>query len=135
MGYRKTNKKIRLTFAPDDELYGLEVQVRGMDVRTWMEVTGVADGTDGEGVGGAILRFAQALIGWNLEESDGTPVPATPEAVQAQDHDLILRLTGAWTDALSGVHRGDPLSVSSPDGGPSPEASIPMAPLSPSPVS
>jgi hypothetical protein len=129
MGYRKKNKNVVLKFAEDHDLYGLEVRLRGMNIGEYLAFTGY-DGGDGETVAGLIKRFGEHLMSWNLEEEDGSDVPATPEAVGAQDHELILALANAWTDALAGVHKADPLQESSPSGGPSPEVSIPMEPLS-----
>ncbi len=129
MGYRKKNKNVVLKFAEDHDLYGLEVRLRGMNIGEYLAFTGY-DGGDGETVAGLIARFGEHLLSWNLEEEDGTPVPATPDAVQQQEHELILALANAWTDALAGVHKADPLSESSPSGELSPVASIPMEPLS-----
>ncbi len=131
MGYRKKNKNVILKFAEDHDLYGLEVRLRGMNIDEYLAFTGY-DGGDGETVAGLIKRFGQHLVSWNLEEEDGTEVPATAEAVSKQDHELILALANAWTEALAGVHKADPLPESSPSGGPSLVESVPMEALSPS---
>lgn len=131
MGYREQPQTIKLKFAPDDKLYGLEVRLRGLSIGEYLKLTGL-DGSDGEGIGGGIQRFAESLIEWNLEDADGQPIPTTLEAVQQRDKELILRLATAWLDAVNGVHEGDPLPASSPGGEPSLVASIPTETLSPS---
>jgi hypothetical protein len=57
-------------------------------------------------------------------------VPPTPEEFRAQDKDLMMKLSEAWIDGISGVSKDAPLPESSPAGEPSPVASIPMEPLS-----
>ncbi|MVO84196.1 hypothetical protein GPA10_05265 [Streptomyces sp. p1417] len=131
MGYKAKRKTITLQFEPGHDLYGLEVQLRGMNIGQYLKFTGY-DGGDGETVAGLIDRFGEHLVTWNLEDEDGTAIPATPGAVQEQDHDLILALANAWMDALAGVHDGDPLAESSPSGEPSLVESVPMEALSPS---
>lgn len=133
MGYKAKRKNTVLQFEPGHDLYGLEVRLRGMNIREFLEFTGY-DGGQGETVNGLIQRFGQHLISWNLEDDEtGEAVPATPEAVEQQGHELVLALANAWMEALQGVHKADPLPESSASGEPSPEASvIPMEPLSPS---
>lgn len=122
MGYKA---KLRTYDLPlGEEFDGLEVTARGVTVGKYLRLVGA----DGEPVplSYAIEEFARALVSWNLVEDDGTtPVPATAEAVQALDKDLVLAMSAVWLDCLNGrVPR--PLESSSPDGGPSPEAQIPM---------
>jgi hypothetical protein len=76
--------------------------------------------------------FADALLSWNLEdETTGEPVPATLDGLLAQEFDFVLQIVMAWLDAISGV--AAPLAKPSPAGATTLEASLPMAPLSPSP--
>ena len=132
MGYKAKRKTVLLQFEPGHDLYGLEVRLRGMNIGEYLAFTGY-DGGDGETVAGLIARFGAHLVAWSLEDEDtGEPIPATPEAVLEQDHDLVLSLANAWVEALSGVHKADPLPESSPSGEPSPVESVPMEALSPS---
>lgn len=127
-GYRHKKKRINLTFEPGHEYEGLEVTLRSLTLGEWLEISGIGE-VDSAAVDAQLHRFAESLISWNLEDEDtGAPIPTTPEAVYAQDRDLILALATAWMDAIAGV--ADPLDPSSTDGQPSLEASLPMAPLS-----
>lgn len=141
MGYLADDPTVTVRFAEGHRYHGLEVTLRGMDIRTYLSVTGM-DGSDPEGVGNALKRFAGSLVAWNLERRDPAqpgnpvvPVPATADEVWRQDHRLILALSEAWIDALAGVHDADPLAPTSPAGVPSLAESIPTEPLTESLVS
>ncbi|MFD9398335.1 hypothetical protein ACFWA4_05880 [Streptomyces sp. NPDC060011] len=129
MGFRPKSKTIVVRFAEDHALYGLEAVFGGMDIRTYLRVTGM-DGSEGESVGDGIERCAKALISWNVEDSEGRAVDPTPEAFMAQDHDFVLAVSGAWFEGLSGVPKSGPLDAGSASGETSPEAQIEMEILS-----
>lgn len=130
MGFQAKRKTILVQFQPGHEYYGLEVRLRGMSIGEYLSFTGY-DGGDGETVAGLINRVGKHLISWNLEDEDTKePVPATPEAVQQQDHQLVLAIANAFMEALQGVHKDDPLPQSSPSGEPSLVESVPMEALS-----
>ncbi|NGO68513.1 hypothetical protein [Streptomyces boncukensis] len=130
MGYKRQRRIIHLQFDQDHELAGLEVRLRSLSLRNYKELLGIGE-VDRSDVGSQLEEFARSLISWNLEDEEtGEPIPATPEAVDAEDADLMQKIAGFWFDALTGVIQGDPLPDSSPGGGQSPEATIPMEPLS-----
>jgi hypothetical protein len=72
--------------------------------------------------------FAKALVSWNLEEEDGTPVPPTLEKVREQEFIFILPVVTAWMDAIAGVSAD--LGKDSGSGVTFPEGSLPMETLS-----
>jgi hypothetical protein len=129
MGYKAKAKTILVQFEEGHEYHGLEVRLRGMSIGEYLEFTGY-DGGDGETVGGLIARVGKHLESWNLEDQNGTALPATAEAMQAQDHELVLAIANAFMETLQGVHKSDPLPESSPSGGPSLVESVPMEALS-----
>ncbi len=134
MGYRKQPKPLILTFENDEELAGLEVHVRRKSLGEYLEIVGLAESDiDGPVLVRQLEEFTRSLISWNLEEEDGTPVPPSRDAVFAQDKDLMLKVATRWIERLEGVVDA-PLPESSPAGEPSPEASIPMEPLSSHPT-
>lgn len=134
MGFKR--RTYTLTFEGDFE--GLEVVTKPMSVETWLYLTGQSEDADDQtektsaerGAEG-IRLFADALVSWNLEEEDGTPVPTTREAIHDQEMKMIDTIVGAWTNAAAKV--ADPLPETSSDGEQSLEASIPMATPSESP--
>ncbi|RLV66356.1 hypothetical protein STAN_1877 [Streptomyces sp. CBMAI 2042] len=134
MGYVRKTKPIILTFENDEELAGLEVHVRRKSLGEYLELVGLAESEiDAPALVRQLEEFAGSLISWNLEEEDGTPVPPTRDAVFAQDKDFMVRVATRWIERLEGVVDA-PLPESSPAGEPSPEASIPMEPLSDHPA-
>ncbi|MFI1728180.1 hypothetical protein ACH40E_02855 [Streptomyces acidicola] len=128
MGYRPPRKIYKLDFA-GTEYDGLAVSMRGLTVGEELEVDSLRAEDGGE------RRFFEMLTGllvdWNVEDEHGQPVPATFEGVCTQDSAMVMAILNALQAVTSGVP--DPLPQSSPSGEPSPEVSIPMEPLSPSP--
>jgi hypothetical protein len=97
-----------------------------------MNVMNLADAANGQGsandtlkaVGDLFETFATALVSWNLEDEDGTPVSADLEGIQSQDMEFILAVVRAWLEAVSSVNA--PLGEGSTGGGTSQVPSIPM---------
>jgi len=133
-GYVRQRKVYRLRFA-DEDMAGLVVQARSAPVGQFIGLTKLAQlrGNDvtPEDMGklDELFRgFAGCLESWNLEDSDGTPVPATLEGLYSQETDFVLQIIFAWIEAVAGVP--GPLGKPSSDGGRSLEASMPMETLS-----
>lgn len=126
-GYRHKRKRITVRFE-DGEYEGFEAVLRGKSLGEYLNLIGIGE-VDLSSVTDQLKEMAGALISWNLlDEDTGEPVPPTPEAVLAQDDDLMFALGKAWIDEISGVSA--PLDSGSTDGQPSLEASLPMEPLS-----
>lgn len=136
-GFRPKRKIYKLVFKTQD-MAGLEVAMRPVSIESMMKMLKVADAAKSDSVsadevGALFRRFSSALEHWNVEDDAGEPVPATYEGVATQDLDFVMAVFEAWFEAVMDV---DPTSPGgSPSGGTSPEASLPMAPLSPSPPS
>lgn len=126
MGFREPST-ITLTFEPGDEYHGLEARMRGMSIADWLQASGL-DGSDGDDAATTMKRFYDALVSWNLEDEDGTPIPVID--APNRDSRMIRRLNNAWIETLTGVHKADPLPEPSPSGGTSPAPPIPMNPVS-----
>jgi hypothetical protein len=111
VGYKRNRKIYNLVFDETTDWPGLEVQVRTLSMGQLVSVW------SGEG-GGTSVRtfelFMDRLVGWNLEDEDGRPVPATREAVEAEDDDMVNAIVKKWTDAVLGVPA--PLGVNSSSG-------------------
>lgn len=114
MGYKRNPKVYNLVFGDDTEYAGLEVQVRtltmGQLLRVWAK-----EGSDGTST---FDLFVERLVGWNLEDEQGVPVPVAREAVEAEDDDLINAIIKKWTTAVFGVSA--PLESDSGSGATSP---------------
>lgn len=122
MGFVPQHKTYDLDFK-GTEYEGLEIRVRDMSSG---ELIDMPDSAAHEAL---VNAFAGQLDSWNIETKDGQPVKPVLENVLKLDRSMNVAIIAKWLDALNGVPSG-PLPSSSPDGEPSPEVSIPMAPLS-----
>ncbi|MFF4834108.1 hypothetical protein [Streptomyces sp. NPDC001315] len=118
-----------IKFAEGHQYHGAEARVRGMAIGEYMAATGL-DGGDGDNAAASMKRFSERLLSWNLEDEDGTPIPATPEGLAQVDQGLARALQNAYVESIIGVHSADPLPESSPSGEPSLVESVPMEALS-----
>lgn len=133
MGYQHKRKRIAVRFEEPHEYAGFEAVLRGQHLGGFLNLLGIGE-VDMSNLGDQLKEMGRALISWNLEDEDtGAPVPVAPEAVMAQDQDLMIALAKGWIDGLRGIPA--PLEQSSTDGQPSLEASLPMEPLSESQAS
>ena len=138
-GYRREPTTVKLRFE-DPEMAGLVVRMRSLSIGAYLELAELAGGVEGtpasvgeqlQMVHKLFAAFASSLLEWNLEEDGPTgtyPVPPTLEGVKSQDLPFVLLILQEWMGAMAGPDR--PLPAGSPSGGPSPELSIPMEPLS-----
>lgn len=140
MGFKRPTYTI--TFPDGHRFYGLEVKTRSVNFEIIMGVQRALaslpeSGADVEKVtadesarmiGDIADGFGAALVSWNLEDDDGTPVPASAESIRKEDFALVLSVVMRWLDTVSNVD--DDLGKGSPSGPPSQAASIPMVPLS-----
>lgn len=134
MGFEPEPVHYRLKFA--DDLAGLEVTAESLSVDEFLRVSTLAaaakETTAEEGAKSAeqlLDAFAENLVEWNVTRK-GKPVHADRAGVGTQKFDFILKIIMAWMEAIASVDT--PLNGSSPSGETSPEASLPMEPLSPS---
>lgn len=98
MGYKRNPKIYKLVFDDTTDYPGLEVQVRtlsmGQLIGVWAGKSTSADTFD---------LFAERLVGWNLEDEDGRPVPVTREALLAEDDDMVQAIVKRWIQEVMGV--------------------------------
>lgn len=134
MGYVR-NTVYKLEFE-DPAMQGLEVRAKSVPLKSILKLTKLT-GRDLkqlpmqeqlDTMSDMIGMFADALVGWNLENEDSTPVPADRDGLESQDFDFVMQIITAWMDALMAV--AAPLGKRSPYGDLSLEASLPMEPLS-----
>jgi hypothetical protein len=139
MGYRKTVRKIEVSLK-GHKVYGQDAEhpvayARGKSLQEYLNLLGYAeteqDGEEANGLVRQLEAFGDALVSWNLEDEDGTPVPCTREGLFSIDNDLALALATEWIERLGGkVDEASPLDGTSPSGELSQVASIPMEALS-----
>lgn len=103
MGYRRKRAEqpiYRLVFA-DAELAGLEVDCQPAPLGVVQDFTKLAEfvGTPAQELAATTMvleTFARSLVAWNLEDEDGTPVPATIEGLLTQDTPFVMQIIEAW---------------------------------------
>jgi hypothetical protein len=126
-GYRRQPKTYVLKF---EDYPGLEVSCRSVSIEELLKVLKLADemtSTPGESQVKELFGwFASRLVGWNLEDEDGKPVPATLAGLLGEDFDFGMALVMAWVEAIS-PGKSKTSSNGTVPVGPDPlEASIPM---------
>ena len=129
MGYKPRRKTYNLQFE-GGRFEGLEVTICALPIGELLELDELSETRTRENVDRMFEIVSIALQSWNLETEDDQPVPATKEGLYTQDPDFVHAIVDAWRDAMTGVSA--PLPETSDAGETSPEASIPMEPLSPS---
>lgn len=133
MGYTRPVTVYRLEFEARD---GLEVRVASVSIDRLMGLQKQAAElkqertTSFDEARELFETFAESLRSWNLEEDDGTPVPATLAGVLSLELGFASELLLVWFEAIAGVPA--PLDKRSTGGSPSEVPSIPMEALSPS---
>lgn len=127
MGYRKPQTVYLLQFEDRD---GLEVRAASVPMGRLLDVAEMADrlrSGEAKAFGEArelFALFGSCLRSWNLEEEDGTPIPADTEHVLEQEFSFITEILLAWFDAIASVP--DPLAGRSTNGSQSGVPNIPM---------
>lgn len=110
-GFRVPRREALVEFEEGHEYHGAEVRLR-LDVPMGLVFEFQRLGSDGEA---ALRRFGdQILLGWNLEDDDGEPVPATADGLLTQPFGFANTLMTRWAEAVTGVP--GPLGVPSSNG-------------------
>lgn len=135
MGYKPKRTLYRLHFDNPD-LEGLEVVTRSVSMDGLVKLLGLADGMDAAderqltaedaGKMEELLRlFARMLVEWNVEDDDGTPVPANYEGLASQDFTFVLEIITAAGQGL--MQAPPPLPGGSGPAGSAPPESLSLA--------
>jgi len=124
-GFRKEPTLYKLKFE-DPELDGLEVTVKSLPLRGFLEINRMA--TDPAQQDQLFTRFAEVvLVDWNIEDEDGSPVKADIEGLLDQEISLINAIIQQWVQVMTSVPKSSNDSLSY--GSSSLEESLPMASL------
>lgn len=125
MGFPEPDSTITIRFAEGHRYHGLEATCRSTSIEEYATMFGWHGEMESDGA--TIKRFYNALIGWNLTDRDGRPVPVSD--APNRDQKLMRELSKAWVSGLVEVPSSDPLPETSPSGGTSPAPPIPMTPV------
>lgn len=146
---KRPGRIYRLVFEDTDPvLPEVVIRLKSLSIAQFLNVQQLATAADNRGrddtdpdrlkrVAEAVKALAdfllKAILDWNIEEDDGTPVPVNRDEILGLDPEAFMRVVDEWLDAVAGV--SDPLSSTSSDGPPLEELSMPMELLSASPTS
>lgn len=103
MGFRIPQREANVTFEGTD-FDGAEARLRlSAPMRLLFEFQNM-DPTDPKASEHTIRTFGEKiLLGWNLEDEQGVPVPATAEGLLEQPMEFSVALFRAWAEAASGI--------------------------------
>lgn len=104
MGYQR--KLYKLTFA-DPEFEGLEIITRPMSMEVAISLQGslpkdVSNPTPEE-IRASFEPFVKSVIGWNLEDYEGNPLPKTVEALMTLDVPFVNTVVTTWMTEVMGI--------------------------------
>lgn len=106
--FKKSEDVVKIQFAEDHDLYGLEVHVEKR-----VPIGVILGATEGN-LAQAIKPLIKRITWWNLEDDDG-PIPVSREAFDEQfDVQSATALVGAWATAVMEI--SGPLDEPSSDG-------------------
>jgi predicted NAD/FAD-dependent oxidoreductase len=121
-----------LEFA-EGTLAGLRVEVREISTGGMLGLMAVIEkDATVETIQETVRVVAGAIIGWNVQADDGTPVVPSEEALLDLPMASLTELCLAWFQSVSGtIPAASPLGSRSPSTGPSAgeEPELPMEPL------
>lgn len=98
MGFRRKAKTYTLVWPEDHEYSGLEVTMAPLSVGDLM-------GFNPETMTNSQLieLLNENLISWNLEDEDGTPVPADENGIASLDVGMMAAIAFEWLQGVAGV--------------------------------
>ena len=100
-GFRLPEKTAKITFEGTDS-DGAEIQLR-LSV-SFAQFIGLRESAQGEDQEVMARLFGQnVLMGWNLDDDDGEPIPADGDGMLAIPLELTNLIVQHWVEAVSGV--------------------------------
>ena len=100
-GFRLPERTALIYFEGTD-YDGAEIQLRlSVSFAQFIALRESAQGEDQEGM--ARLFGENVLMGWNLEDADGKPIPADGDGMLAIPLELTNLIVQHWVEALSGI--------------------------------
>lgn len=109
---RIKRKTYKLLF---EEWGGITVRLHSLPLGDFLELVELSDSPKSSPVIDKMFDYLiGALIGWDVEDEDGNPVPPTMDGLKSQDTDFGIAVVMAWQEAIAGVT--GPLEQSSRSG-------------------
>ena len=114
MGFKNPRRTARLIFDKDSGYEGAEITCSfDVSLGAYFDFSGMGD--DPAKQRESFMRFGdELLIDWNLEEDDGTAIPATGKGFLDISAPFAMAIIKSWAEAISDVPA--PLDVPSNNG-------------------
>ena len=97
-------RRVNLVFE-ESEYSGIHVEARlDVDLRTFLDLQSLAGGADSnaDDLRSAFQMFGDEILSsWNLEDEDGSKLPADASGFLSLPPSLATKILGAWTEAAS----------------------------------
>jgi len=96
-------RRARLEFA-QPEYEGMFIETRlDVDIRTFFELQALASDESGTGSMKAAFEMfgSQILEAWNIQDEDGTTLPANADGFLSLPPSLGTAILGAWSEAVT----------------------------------
>lgn len=102
MGYRKAPTILTLKF-DKPEYEGLSVRMKSLSFGKVRKLISATESASDENFDELLEAVDRGIVSWNLEEEDGTEIPANAEALNDQDFQFVMDVIMAWLDCMTGV--------------------------------
>jgi len=127
MGYRKVPTIHTLEFSGTYD--GLVVRLKGTKFGKVRRMISLLEEDDKNDIvlDEILDLLAENLVSWNLEEEDGSPVPATKDALNDLEFPMVTEIVNRWLEGMTGP--SEELGKGSSSGGQFPGAPVLMEAL------
>lgn len=115
MGYRKVPTIYTLDMeAKKAEYKGLVIRMKAISFGKVRKLILATETADDENFGEMLDLIVLGLVSWNMENEDGSEVPANEEGLDEQDFPFVMDMVEAWLECMTGVD--EDLGKDSPSG-------------------
>lgn len=128
MGYRKIPTIYTLDMkALKDEYDGLVVRMKAISFGKVRRLITATETADDENFSEMLDLIVQGLVSWNLEDENGTEIPANLDGLDELDFPMVMDVVQAWLECMTGVD--EDLGKGSPSGSQFPGRPVTMEAL------
>ena len=98
MGFLLERRDMVITFSEDHDYHGAEIKgLLDADVKTFLKLQSINDSSGSQELESAFKMFGDTIIQeWNVENSDGSTVPATGEGFLSLPPAFCLAVITEW---------------------------------------
>lgn len=115
MGYRKVPTIYTLDMAKIDSDYeGLVIRMKAISFGKVRRLIKATETADDENFDEMLDLVEYGLVSWNLENEDGSEVPANQDGLDDQDFPFVMDIVQSWLECMTGVD--EDLGKGSPSG-------------------